>query len=180
MKYLIMCEGTDELAVINILLDNDMLKISKDDLIGLQPYHARQIDKSVVVQTQIRMYPDKDIKILRIGDKQSDVLRIPREFRYKLSNAVIEKYCTLPELEILLIISEDKLSDYEKVKSKVMASEFAKGNIQFNRKKYSKSVKFYEDYFEGRPKLLAELLRKYKQINGAHKKDELYLCDLLK
>lgn len=180
MKYLIMCEGTDELAVINILLDNDMLKISKDDLIGLQPYHARQIDKSVVVQTQIRMCTDKDIKILRIGDKQSDVLRIPREFRYKFSNVAIEKYCTLPELEILLIISEDLISNFEKVKSKEKASIFAKKNIQYNRNKYNKGIKFYEEYFESRPELLAELLRKYKQINGAHKNDELYLCDLLK
>ena len=70
-----MCEGTDELAVINILLDNDMLKISRDDLLGLQAYHARQIDKSVVVQTELRLYPYKDIEILRIGDKQGDELK---------------------------------------------------------------------------------------------------------
>ena len=34
MKYLIMCEGTDELAIINILLDKDMLKIKRDELLG--------------------------------------------------------------------------------------------------------------------------------------------------
>ncbi len=131
MKYLIMCEGTDELAVINILLDNDMLKISKDDLIGLQPYHARQIDKSVVVQTQIRMYPYNDIEILRIGDKQSDELKIPREFKGKLSKERIKKYCTMPELEILLIISEGLHSKFKKEKSNVKASEFAKKEIKF-------------------------------------------------
>lgn len=178
MKYLIMCEGTDELAVINILLNNDMLKISRDDLIGLQAYQARQIN--AIVKTSLKIYPYNDVEIWRIGDKQGDELKIPSEFRDKLSRERIKKYCTKPELEILLIISEDKLSDYEKVKSKVMASEFAKGNIKFNRKKYNKSVKFYEEYFEGRHELLAELLRKYKQINGSHKKDELYLCDLLK
>ncbi|MBQ3138838.1 MAG: GNAT family acetyltransferase [Ruminococcus sp.] len=180
MKYLIMCEGTDELAVINILLDNDMLKISRDDLLGLQAYHARQIDKSVVVQTELRLYPYKDIEILRIGDKQGDELKIPREFKDKLSKERIKKYCTKPELEILFIISDSLLDKYEKEKSYVKASEFAKKEIKFKREKYSKSVKFYEDYFEGRPELLAELLRKYKQINGSHKKDELYLCDLLK
>lgn len=35
MKYLIMCEGPNELEIINILLDNDLLKISRDDLLNL-------------------------------------------------------------------------------------------------------------------------------------------------
>ena len=40
MKLLIMCEGPNELKVINILLENQKLKFSSDDLLGLVPYHA--------------------------------------------------------------------------------------------------------------------------------------------
>ena len=46
MKLLIMCEGPNELKVINILLENQKLKFSSDDLLGLVPYHARQIKAS--------------------------------------------------------------------------------------------------------------------------------------
>ena len=46
MKKLIMCEGPNELALVKILLRNDMLIFTEDDLLGLTPYHARQIAKS--------------------------------------------------------------------------------------------------------------------------------------
>lgn len=43
MKYLMMCEGTNELKIMQILLDNQKLIISSDELLGLVPFHARQI-----------------------------------------------------------------------------------------------------------------------------------------
>ena len=42
-KLLIMCEGPNEKEIIKILLENDLLKFTEDDLLGLTPYHARQI-----------------------------------------------------------------------------------------------------------------------------------------
>lgn len=42
MKLLIMCEGPNELEVIRILLENDKLKFSADDLLNLVPYHATE------------------------------------------------------------------------------------------------------------------------------------------
>ncbi|MBR2256722.1 MAG: hypothetical protein IJ899_05150 [Blautia sp.] len=47
MKRLIMCEGPNELTLINILLENDALAFSEDDLLGLTAYHARQIKTNV-------------------------------------------------------------------------------------------------------------------------------------
>lgn len=47
VKLLIMCEGPNEREIINILLENDCLKFTEDDLLGLTPYHARQIKSSV-------------------------------------------------------------------------------------------------------------------------------------
>lgn len=45
-KLLIMCEGPNEKEIIKILLENDLLKFTEDDLLGLTPYHARQIKSS--------------------------------------------------------------------------------------------------------------------------------------
>lgn len=53
MKRLIMCEGSNELAVVNILLENDALIFTEDDLLGLTPYHARQIKNSTQVQRSL-------------------------------------------------------------------------------------------------------------------------------
>lgn len=46
MKRLIMCEGPNELEVMRILIEHDKLIFGEDDLIGLTPYHARQINGS--------------------------------------------------------------------------------------------------------------------------------------
>jgi hypothetical protein len=101
MKYLIMCEGPNELEIIKILLRHDCLKLTEDDLLGLGPYHARQIKSSGIVQTALNIYPGQ-VTVLRIGDKLNERLQIPAEYQEKIT--VVEKYCTKPELEMLLII----------------------------------------------------------------------------
>ena len=57
MKYLIMCEGPNEREIINILLENDLLKFTEDDLLGLTPYHAGQIASSGQVKAELNIYP---------------------------------------------------------------------------------------------------------------------------
>lgn len=59
MKLLIMCEGPNELKIINILLENQKLKFTSDDLLGLVPYHARQIKSSAAVKAALNLYPDE-------------------------------------------------------------------------------------------------------------------------
>ena len=43
MKLLVMCEGPNEKAVVDMLLDAGCLEFSEDDLVGLTVYHARQL-----------------------------------------------------------------------------------------------------------------------------------------
>ena len=177
MKLLIMCEGPNEKEIINILLENKCLKFTEDDLLGLTPYHARQIRTSGQVKTELNLYPGNDVKILRIGDALNEKLVIPAEYREKIQS--VEKYCTKPELEMLLINAEDLTKEYEKVKSQIKPKIFAKNNIQNNKKRYDNSTKFYREYFGENAELLTEILRKYKQTKS-HKRDEKYLADLLK
>ena len=61
MKYLIMCEGSHELEIVRILLQNDRLIFGEDDLLGLTPYHARQIVRNAQVRTELNMYPGNDV-----------------------------------------------------------------------------------------------------------------------
>ncbi len=176
-KLLIMCEGPNEKEVINILLKNNCLKFTEDDLLGLTPYHARQIKTSAQVRTELNIYPGK-VKILRIGDKQSDRLVIPSEYREKIIS--IEKYCTKPELEMLFIIAEDLEKKYEKTKSSLKPKDFAKKYITCGKRKYDNSTSFYTDYFGDNTELLIKCLKDYHKHNGSHGKDEHYLDELLK
>lgn len=103
MKLLIMCEGPNEKEIIDILLEHSKLIFTADDLLGLVPYHARQIKISGQVKAALNLYPD-EVKVLRVGDTQSEKLTIPAEYKHKIVGE--DRYCTKPELEILLIISE--------------------------------------------------------------------------
>lgn len=59
MKLLITCEGPNEKEIVHILLENNCLKFTEDDLLGLTPYHARQIKSSAQVRTELNIYPDR-------------------------------------------------------------------------------------------------------------------------
>lgn len=166
MKYLIMCEGSNEREIINILLENDLLIFTEDDLLGLTPYHARQIASS------------GQVDVYRIGDAQNETLKIPAEYKNKIHS--VQKICTKPELEMLLILAEDMVSDFEKAKPGTKPKTFAKDRIRLGKKKYDNSTQFYRNYFGNNPDLLVHCIREYKRIRKFHKKDEGYLADLLK
>lgn len=177
MRYLIMCEGANEKKIIDMLLENKKLIVSEDDLLGQITYHARQIKKSPMVMGQLRIYGG-DVEIWRIGDKQTDKLDIPLEFKSKIKKVI--KFCTLPELEILLILSEKKFKEYEKGKSQKHPKDFAKDNIVYKKSKYKGDTKFYETYYGNDINKLIKAIQEYKQRNHAHKNDEHYLVEILK
>lgn len=180
MKILIMCEGPNELAVINLLLDHDKLIFKRADLLDLVAFHARQLATSTAVKMALNRYPNNDVKILRIGDAQSESIKITPNYRSKILS--VEKYCTKRELEVLLIIAETLWTDYLKVKSKTKPKIFAKQNIKFNKKRYDNSSVFHKEYFEC--KGITALTDSIKQYNSLakhnHEKTEFFLSDLLK
>lgn len=177
MKLLIMCEGPNELEIIRMLLEQDKLVFTEDDLLGLVPYHARQIASSSVVQLALNMYHGL-VEILRVGDKLNEELKIPKAYRDKVAS--VKKYCTKPELEMLFIIAEHQEKEFEKVKSTVSPKTFSKEHIVYNRVRYDNSTAYYRHYFEERVDLLVESIKQYRHLKGKHQKDELYLADLLK
>ena len=177
MKRLIICEGPNELCIMRILLNNDKLIFGDDELIGLTPYFARQLNNATV-KNELDIYPGKDVVVMRVGDVQNENLKIPEDYSEKIIR--VEKYCTKPELEMLLIISEGKVAEFEKTKSTISPKEYAKTHIRFGKKKYDNSTQFFMDYYGSDPDSLVEAIREYKRIKGAHKKGELYLADLLK
>jgi len=170
-----MCEGSNEEKIIDLLLDYNKLKISRDDLIGRRPYHIRNL-KGSVIKNELKHY-NQVVTVCRIGDKQGETLAVPSELKHIVLEENVFKYCTKPELEILLIINENLISEFEK--SKKEPKEFAKDNIKYNGRRYNQSSLFLEKYYEGSNiENLVKNLIEYKRIKK-HEKDELYLADLL-
>jgi len=177
MKYLVLCEGTNEKTIINLLLDANKLRIKRDDLVGLTPYNVRQLSNPTI-KSQLKIY-NQPVIILRIGDTQREKFPIPTDLKNIVSKDRIIKYCTLPELEILLIINEGMYKQFLKSGEK-KPKTFAKRNIVYNKKRYDQSNEFFEMYYGGkRISNLIDNLNKYKKLKK-HSKDEEYLADLLK
>ncbi len=178
MRILVMCEGNDEQSMMNLLLNSNKLVFNEDDLIGQRVYSAKTLNNSLI-QTELKNY-NEPVIIYRIGDTQKNDLKIPKEYKKIIDPTRIFKYCTKPELEILLIINEGKIKEFEKSNDK--PSVFAKENIKYEGKHYSKNVKFINNYYScDRVKMLINNIKEYKRIKkGSHAKDELFLADLLK
>lgn len=65
------------------------------------------------------------------------------------------------------------------MKSKVKTKDFAKQNIEPGKKHYNNSTQFYRDYYSNNVDSLVSAIIEYRRKKGTHKKDELYLADLL-
>lgn len=133
MKYLLLCEGSNEKTIINLLLDAKKLKITRDDLVGLIPYNVRQLSNPTI-KSQLKIY-NQPVIVLRVGDTQKDNFPIPNDLKNIVSRDRIKKYCTLPELEILLIINEGMYKQFTKSSEK-KPKTFAKKNIIYNKRRY--------------------------------------------
>ena len=132
MKRLVMCEGPNEKDVVEMLLDAGRMEFSRDDLVGLTVYHAHQLT-APVIKTALSIYTG-EFEVYRIGDTMTDKLSVPADYRDRIKG--VSKFCTKPELEMLLIIAEGKETAFEKVKAgkkRMKAKDFSKANIVHNR-----------------------------------------------
>ena len=179
MLILLLCEGQNEEVLLNILLDSNAFCFTRDDLIGRRPYPIRQLNNPTI-KSELK-HNGKPVQVFRVGDKQNDKFPIPKDLKGIISSKEIYKFCTKPEVEILLILNEGLEKEYEKVKSFQSPKSFAKNNIRYNGKKYDQSSVFFKEYFGGtNVKKLIDSINKYKAYKKHHDKDELYLADKLK
>ena len=110
MIKILACEGQSEVALIQSLFDFGHFPPLSGFFLG-QPLHVRQITKYIPL---INSSPiSTDIEILRIGDTQKDPLSM-KGLELREEHITVTKYCTRPEIEILVIINEGLYQDYQK------------------------------------------------------------------
>lgn len=164
---LCLCEGGAEMAIMNMLLDEERLIFEREDLISEKIYprmRARDVEKKFLNRTYSR-----PVVILRIIDSKRENFKLGKAYfeRFKVQTCL-----TKPEIEILIILDADVLEEFYKVKSTTKPSVFCKTRLNH---KDIKSKYFMRDYFD--VERLLSVIKKYKEVS---KKDHYMLYDLVK
>ena len=167
------CEGAAEEAIINLLLDSQLLVFERSDL--LEETIFRRMNPKVFCANHLsRNFGERKVRINRILDSKKEKFEILRTYKKKVS--MNEVYCTCPEIEMLIIISEKRAEEYNrKYKSRHKPSAYCK---KFLRLSNVKNKEFVNEYYRDAHKLV-DAIKEYKRIHSFGP-NEKCLCDLLK
>lgn len=128
----------------------------------------------VFEQRYLRKEFKSKITVLRVLDSHSEGFRLSPAYEHKVDNII--NVVTSPEIEMLLILAEDKYEEYMKKSSSMSPSVFCKQVLKMKDK--IKSREFVREYFADID-MLVSTIQEYKK-KRILKKGEIYLADLLK
>ena len=171
-KYILcICEGAAEEDILNLLLDNDALIFSREQIIfdGI----TRERKASVITDRYLGAEFAEKIVVLRILDSKNENFKIKKPYNEKCEVININ---TNPEIEILFIIHKGKFNEYvRKYKSTTKPSEYCKRVLGV---KGIKEQGFFKEYFTDDVKELINILLDYRKLS--QRESFLFLADLLK
>lgn len=166
------CEGGAETAIIDMLVDNNLLVFTREQMLNEEVIHCRSA--KVFEQRYLRKEFKSKITVLRVLDSHSEGFRLSLAYEHKVDNII--NVVTSPEIEMLLILAEDKYEEYMKKSSSMSPSVFCKQVLKMKDK--IKSREFVREYFADID-MLVSTIQEYKK-KRILKKGEIYLADLLK
>ncbi|KST79103.1 hypothetical protein E34_1054 [Lactococcus lactis subsp. lactis] len=171
----ILCEGAAEEAIIEILLNNSLIKIEADEyLLDDGPIKVRSAEE--FCERYLGTDFEGKVDVYRILDSRSEKFnfktrRSANIYEEKLN---VHNIITAPEIEILIIICEDK---YEKfLKAGLKPSDFCKIYLKFRQvKTYDFIMNYFSDF-----NTLLHAIKLYHQKKKKKQNTENTLYDLLK
>lgn len=161
-------EGAAETAIIDILLDNQLLIFGREQLIDEQVLSCRSA--SVFERRYLRKGFNGKITVFRILDSRRENFKLSKAYEHKVD---VVNIITAPEIEMLVILNEGKFRTFKK--TRVKPSQFCKSQFGFHD---IKSYEFVSDYFS-EPKVLVSAIKKYAEVSHIPK-GEYALRDLLR
>lgn len=165
-------EGAAEQAVIDMLLEYDLLIFNQNNLLSGKPIRTRSA-KKFESDYLGKSYNGKII-IFRILDNPNEKFKISKANRSKIK---FYNIITFKEIEILVILNENKYKEYKM--SKLLPSEFCKQKLNI---KYSKEYIFWKEYFSdinGLLKSIYEYVKINKMNVGYSLKDIIHVKERL-
>ena len=166
------CEGAAEEAVMNILLDNGCLIFDRNSLVDRKVTRRR---KAVDIQQEFlnRDFSPHTVSIVRILDSRRENFKLGKLYEKRFP---VYTFRTTPEIEMLLIVGENKDKIYrQQHKTKIKPSEYCQNVLKLGSD--IKSSSFWYDYFADVNKLLDVLLRYHGSRSD---KNEYGIYDLLR
>lgn len=137
------CEGSAERAIIDILLDHNLLIFSRADLIEEKVLRCRKAEE--FERRYLRKEFDHKISVIRILDSRKENFRLSKAYRAKV--AVIN-VITAPEIEMLIIHDKGMYDKFKRSGKK--PSVFCKEDLKMSM---VKGYDFVHTYFND-PNLL--------------------------
>lgn len=162
------CEGGAETAIMNLLLDHDLLIVKREELLEEQLLSCRS-GKDFEAK-HLRKGFTEQISVIRILDSHREAFKLSKAYQPKVK---VINVVTAPEIEMLIILSEGKYSEFKKSGKK--PSEFCKETLRMHN---VKSPEFVKRYYDDVDKLISAI-HEYSRITKP-KSEEYRLSDLLK
>lgn len=131
------CEGSAEEAIISILLENNLLIFTKEELLENEILRCRSAKK--FEERYLRKNFDGKISVIRILDSRKENFKLSKAYERKID---VINVVTAPEIEILVIFNENKYEEFKKSKSK--PSDFCKTKLKMHN---VKNFEFVTNYF---------------------------------
>ena len=162
------CEGAAENAILDILLNNDLLIFSREELLEEAVIRCREGKR--FEEKYLRKFPDGKVSVIRILDSRRENFKISKAYQFLVD---VINVITAPEIEMLIILSENKYREFKKSGRK--PSEFCREKLNMTN---VKSYSFVQSYFKD-PDVLVAAIKKYHEMSKI-RKGEYTLLDLLK
>lgn len=168
-KYIAcICEGTAERVIIDLLIDNDKLIFSREDLLEHEVIRCRSGKK--FEEQYLRKGFSEQITIFRILDSRRENFCLSKAYAGKVK---VINVITAPEIEMLVIHNENKFTHYKS--SGMKPSDYCKTELKYGD---VKSEEFVKEYFANIDVLVSSI-REYKRVAKVQR-NEITLADILK
>lgn len=162
------CEGSAENAIMDILLDHDLLIFTREEMLEEEVIRCREGKR--FEEKYLRKGFLGKISVIRILDSRRENFKLSKAYEHKVD---VINVITAPEIEMLIILNEDKYKEFKRSGKK--PSDFCKEDLNMTS---VKSYHFVKDYFSD-PDILLAAIRKYHEISKI-RKGEYTLLNLLK
>ena len=164
---LFICEGGAEDTILRMLMEAGCLLCSNESIVGISRRRkAREIEHQYLTIDY-----ERKLVLIRLVDSRRERFHLSPLFRDRYP---VYTVLTSPEIEKLVIINEGRLSDYNKVKSRMSPSDFCKTTLGLGE---IKRPGYLEEYWN--PKDLKKAITECKEISNI-RHGELCLADILK
>ena len=121
------CEGGAETAIMDLLLDQNKLIFSRDELLEGEILRTRK-GKEFETRYLKKNFSGK-ITVYRILDSRRENFKISKAYQQKVE---VVNVITAPEIEMLIICNEGKYHDFEKKKN-MSPSEYCKSILKMKK-----------------------------------------------